>query len=165
MSTISQVADKARGKGHIQVWGNEETQTGNARLWFSVLVDAVAPPGSYGNDAFEECEPFHFTVSMTLAEGLNNQGEQKSAWIFDTLQKLVGESDLDVERIDPEHDDPYDLEGREVVILFKHKPHYRTNVVQLEGDFFFGRDRKPAKLSKFGAEFMAFRQRQLEESN
>ena len=151
-TTKAKPADRWRGKGAIQQWGQEESKNGNPVMWFRVVGDQLAPPDTYDDADFSESEVWSTRVSMTLVEG-------KTDWVFATLQQLLGEKEVDLDRFDPEHPEAYDLEGREVTVNFKNNEYNGT--IRLQSGFIF--PRKKGKLSKFGAELMAFRQRQLED--
>lgn len=155
-----EIQDKTRGKGHVQKWGIDETKTGKPLLFFIVHVDALAEPETYGDDDYVTLDKgFNTKVTMTLSAG------GKVDWIFETVQKLVGSKDIDLERLDPDHAEPYDLEGKAVELLFKENrytpPGSDKERINYQAGFLFPKERKKGSLSAFGAKLMDFRLAQL----
>lgn len=140
-----------RGKARIKTWGSEETKNNNLSLVFGVEVYAVAPPNTYGDSDFDALErPKGAQVRVTLSQTANND------WIFDILKKITGDEDFDLERLDPDHAEPYDLEGTEVPILYKAKEwNGRTS---LETSFLFPKPK--GKLTTWGQKLMEYKVRQ-----
>ena len=147
--------DRCRGKGVINRWGFDESKNGNPLLWFTVSGNELAPPDTYDDSDFTESSPWHTRLTMALTDNTTD-------WVFSALQKLVKEDDLDLDRFDPEHENPYDLEGLPVTVLFKENEY--NGVVRLQSGFVFPKSKKKVNLSSFGKRFMEFRREQMEKA-
>ncbi len=146
----------SRAKGKIKTWGTEETKGGNLALIFGVEVYAVAPPDTYGDSDFEELDrPRGAQVRMTLSRTGNTD------WIFDILKKITGDDDFELERFDlEESDNPYNLEGTEVPLLYKSREW--NGKTYLEASFLFPKPK--GKLTAWGQKLMDYKVRQALEN-
>jgi hypothetical protein len=105
-----------RLKGNITSWGVEDRDEKTRFFYFNVAVTHTAPEGTYGDDSYEEvAAPFKVAATRKLVVGgsvkMNN-------WTLNDLAKLAG-GKPDLDRFDVTHDEPYQLDGREVELFVR----------------------------------------------